>query len=52
MINQDNFTLEPEVMDVEINEAKLDSWLLENINIMEELSVFEPTSWREVDTPG
>lgn len=48
----DSTTMEPEVLDVELEEANLNSWLLENINIMEELSIIEPTSWREVDTPG
>lgn len=37
---------------LEINPKKLNAWLLENMRIMEELTVVESSSWREVDTPG
>ena len=35
-----------------LNSAKLNAWLLQNIQIMQELTEKEPVCWREVDTPG
>ena len=37
---------------VEIDTRKLDSWLIENLRVMEELTLLEPTCWLEVDTGG
>ena len=37
---------------LEIGSKKLNSWLIENMKIMEELTIAESSSWREIDTPG
>ena len=31
---------------------KLNYWLLKNMEIMNQISINEPVSWLEVDTPG
>lgn len=35
-----------------ISEKELDYWLMKNTNLMEKLSVEEPSCWLESDTPG
>ena len=35
-----------------LDSSKLNSWLMQNIQIMQELTIIEPANWREVDTPG
>ena len=53
-MNDDVLVKRPDVKtpSVEIDTKKLDSWLIENLRIMEELTLLEPICWREVDTPG
>lgn len=55
MINDDVLVRnDPEVETprIEIDTKRLDSWLIENLRVMEELTLMEPICWREVDTPG
>lgn len=35
-----------------VKTKNLDFWLLQNLSIMQKLSIKEPVAWREVDTPG
>lgn len=52
----DEILLVEEENDIEIKEknveTKLNYWLLENMKIMEELTVKEPVSWSEQDCGG
>lgn len=35
-----------------VSERELDYWLLKNTNLMEKLTIEEPSCWFELDTPG
>lgn len=54
MNNDDILVREQEVSisKVEIDTRRLDSWLIENLRVMEELTLLEPSCWVEVDTGG
>lgn len=53
-MNDDILVREQEVSisKVEIDTRRLDSWLIENLRVMEELTLLEPSCWVEVDTGG
>ena len=53
IMNDDVLVKRPDVKtpSVEIDTKKLDSWLIDNLHIMETLTFLEPTCWLEVDDP-
>lgn len=49
MIDEAVLEIETPCEDEVINKKKLDFWLLQNLKIMEEISISQPVSWIEVD---